>query len=113
MEFICKAILFDLDGVLVNSSAVVERHWKRWADRHHVSFEHLMEVAHGRTSAEIIRIMAPHLDAEREGRIREAQEGIDTDGLEVIPAAYKLLQSLPSHSWAVVTSGNRSWRRRR
>jgi sugar-phosphatase len=65
-----------------------------------------MEVAHGRTSAGIIRIMAPHLNAEQEGRIREAQEGIDTDGLEVYPAAHELLQSLPSHSWAVVTSGN-------
>lgn len=50
--------------------------------------------------------MAPHLDAEQEGRIREAQEGIDTDGLEAYPGARSLLQSLPPHSWAVVTSGN-------
>ncbi len=105
MEFICTAILFDLDGVLVNSSAVVERHWRRWADDHDVSFGQLMEVAHGRTSAEIIRIMAPHLNAEQEGRIREVQEGIDTDGLEVYPSARELLQSLPPRSWAVVTSG--------
>jgi mannitol-1-/sugar-/sorbitol-6-phosphatase len=107
VEFICRAILFDLDGVLINSSVVVERHWKRWAELHDVSFEHLMEVAHGRTSAGIICIVAPHLDAEQEGRIREAEEGVDTDGLEVYPAANTLLRSLPSDSWAVVTSGNR------
>ena len=107
MELVCTAILFDLDGVLVNSSAVVERHWRRWADSHEVSFERLMEIAHGRTSAGIIRIMAPDLDAEHEGRVREALEGIDTDGLEVYPGARKLLQSLPSSRWAVVTSGNR------
>lgn len=107
MEFICTAILFDLDGVLVNSSAVVERHWRRWADRHNVSFEDLAEAIHGRTSAGIIRIMAPHLNAEQEGRIREAEEGIDTDGLEVYPAANELLRSLPSYGWAIVTSGNR------
>jgi sugar-phosphatase len=105
MEFICTAILFDLDGVLVDSSAVVERHWRRWADHRGVSYEDLMEVAHGRTSAGIIRIMAPYLDAEHEGRIREALEGIDTDGLVVYEAAYKLLRSLPSYGWGVVTSG--------
>lgn len=106
-EFICAAILFDLDGVLVDSSTVVARHWERWADRHDVSFGHLTEVMHGRTSAEIIRIVAPHLNAEQEGHIREAQEGIDTDGLKVYRAARELLRSLPAHSWAVVTSGSR------
>jgi sugar-phosphatase len=106
MEFICTAILFDLDGVLVDSSTVVARHWERWAERHGVSFGHLTEVMHGRTSAEIIRIVAPHLDAQQEGRFREAEEGIDTDGLEVYRAARDLLRSLPVHSWAVVTSGN-------
>jgi mannitol-1-/sugar-/sorbitol-6-phosphatase len=107
VELVCTAILFDLDGVLVDSSVVVRRHWERWAVRHDVSLGHLTEVMHGRTSAETIRIVAPHLDAEQEGRIREAQEGIDTDGLEVYRAAHELLQSLPAHGWAVVTSGNR------
>jgi sugar-phosphatase len=106
IEFICTAILFDLDGVLVDSSTVVRRHWERWADRHNVSFEHVMQVAHGRTSAEIIRLVAPHLDAEQEGRLREAVEGVDTDGLEVFASARELLRVLPAGSWAVVTSGN-------
>ena len=106
-EFLCAAILFDLDGVLVDSSAVVARHWERWADRHDVPFGQLTEVMHGRTSAETIRMVAPHLDAEQEGRIREAEEGIDTDGLEVHRAARELLRSLPAHGWAVVTSGSR------
>jgi mannitol-1-/sugar-/sorbitol-6-phosphatase len=106
MEFICTAIIFDLDGVLVDSSAVVARHWQRWADRHGVSYADLADVMHGRTSAETIRIVAPDLDADEEGRIREAQEGIDTDGLEVYRGAGELLRSLPAQSWAVVTSGS-------
>lgn len=105
MEFICTAILFDLDGVLVDSSTVVKRHWKNWADSHGVSFDRLMDIAHGRTSAEIIRLMAPQLDAELEGRRREAVEGVDTDGLKVFDSVCDLLQSLPPDRWAVVTSG--------
>ena len=106
MELTCTAILFDLDGVLINSSTVIERHWKTWAESQGVSYDRLMEVAHGRTSAEIVRLVAPQLDAEREGRLREAEEGIDTDGLEAYDSARQLLNSLPPHSWAVVTSGN-------
>jgi mannitol-1-/sugar-/sorbitol-6-phosphatase len=107
MEFTCSAILFDLDGVLVNSSTVVERHWRRWADAHNVAFEYLTEVMHGRTSAGTISIVAPDLDAKEEGRIYEAHEGSDTDGLEVYPSANSLLHAFPSRAWAVVTSGSR------
>lgn len=107
MELICAAILFDIDGVLIDSSVVVERHWRRWAERHGVAYERMTEVMHGRTSAATIRIVAPHLDAEAEGRLREAVEGIDTDGLAVYAGAEALLRSLPAHGWGVVTSGNR------
>ena len=106
MKLLCKAILFDLDGVLINSFAVIERHWRKWAGRHQIPFERVNAVLHGRTSAEIIRLVAPHLDPEEEGRLRESEEGMDTDGLQVFEAAPRLLHSLPPDSWAVVTSGN-------
>jgi sugar-phosphatase len=81
VKLACAAILFDLDGVLVDSSVVVERHWRRWAESHQVPFDTLRQVMHGRTSAGLIRAVAPHLDAEQEGRLRETEEGIDTEGL--------------------------------
>jgi sugar-phosphatase len=105
MELMCSALLFDLDGVLVDSARVVVRHWERWASRHDIPFKHVMELAHGRTSTEIIRLLAPHLDAEQEGHLLETAEGEDTDGLEVFDAARLLLHALPPHAWAVVTSG--------
>jgi sugar-phosphatase len=105
MELMCSAILFDLDGVLVDSARVVARHWERWASRHGYSSKHVMEFAHGRTSAEVIRLLAPHLNAEQEGHLLETAEGDDTDGLEVFDAARQLLHALPPNSWAVVTSG--------
>lgn len=106
MEITCSAILFDLDGVLVDSTAVIERHWRLWAASHNIAIERVMAVSHGRTSAATVKLVAPHLDAEFEGRAREAKEGIDTDGLVAFPAARSLLTSLPVDTWAVVTSGN-------
>lgn len=106
VELLCSALLFDLDGVLVDSSVVVARHWKEWAEHHAVSYERVASIMHGRTSVETIRIVAPDLDAEYEARIHEAREGIDTDGLEVFAAADALLRSLPDRGWAVVTSGS-------
>ena len=60
----CNAILFDLDGVLVDSAACVEGHGRRWAEEHNLEVDQILEKAHGRRTAETIRRVAPHLDAE-------------------------------------------------
>ena len=68
MEFVCEAIIFDLDGVLVDSRALIERHRRRWAAEHNIPFEEIEDVYHGRSSADVIREVAPHLDAETAAR---------------------------------------------
>jgi mannitol-1-/sugar-/sorbitol-6-phosphatase len=105
--FRCAAILFDLDGVLVDSTRSVARQWALWAAEHNVPPEEAVRVAHGRRTLETIRLLAPHLDAEAETLRLERREADDTDGVGRIPGALELLQSLPSQRWAVVTSGTR------
>lgn len=107
MEFSCSAILFDLDGTLLDSAVVVERHWSMWADKHGLDVARVMEVAHGRRSIEIVRILTPHVDAEAEIAERDPIEAVDTDGLRILPGAVELLTALPRHMWAIVTSGDR------
>lgn len=102
----CVAILFDLDGVLIDSEVVVQRHWKFWAEKHGIPIEKVMEVAHGRVSTATIALIAPHLDAIEEGRLLDTGEAYDTDGLKLIRGAHELLSSLPDGHWGVVTSGN-------
>src|SRR6266850_7389359 len=51
LELRCKALLFDLDGVLVDSQAVVERTWRRWAERHRVDADAILRAAHGRRTS--------------------------------------------------------------
>lgn len=108
MKMTCEAILFDLDGVLVDSMAVVQRHWTRWADEHDIAYDELKAVAFGLTSTEVVAKLAPHLDAEAEGRRMQEAEAADTDGLVIFPAAGPLLRSLPGGRWAIATSGDRA-----
>jgi sugar-phosphatase len=105
VELQARAMLFDLDGVLVDSTANVERHWRNWANRHGLDANALIAVVHGRRAIETIREWAPHLDATAELAAMVAAETGDTTGITALPGARELLESLPSGSWAIVTSG--------
>lgn len=100
----CSAFLFDLDGVLVDSRAVVERTCRRWAARHHLDPEQILRIAHGRRTRDTVRAVAPHLDLEAEVAWLDAAELADRDGLREIPGVRRFLTSLPANRWTVVTS---------
>lgn len=106
--FECEAILFDLDGVLVDSSAVVVRTWRDWAKEKGLDAERILEVAHGRRTAEVVRLFAPDLDADVEARELERIEVEDLESVLEIEGARELLSSLPPDGWTVVTSGTRA-----
>ena len=106
-RFECGAILFDLDGVLVDSTRSVTRQWRRWAEEKGIDPEKVLAFAHGVRAVEVIARVAPHLDAEEEVKILEKHEAEDTEGVAVMPGARELVSSLPDGSWAVVTSGTR------
>jgi sugar-phosphatase len=103
--FNCSAILFDLDGVLVDSTPSVARQWALWARENNVDPEKAVEVAHGRRTIESVKILAPHLDALAETKKIESREVDDNEGVLVMPGAAVLLKSLPPERWCVVTSG--------
>lgn len=107
MKLHCHAIIFDLDGVLVDSNPIVERHWKRWAEHHRLPYDPIARTHHGRPTVEIIRQVAPHLDAEAEARAKETAEADDTDGLTAYDGAADLLAGLPTGRWGIATSGTR------
>src|SRR5277367_2148221 len=105
--FSCAAILFDLDGVLVDSTKAVDREWREWAARKGVDGDAIMAIAHGVRTLEVIRRVAPHLDAEAEAAAIENHEAHDQEGVSVMPGAAELLSSIPEGQWGVVTSGSR------
>jgi HAD superfamily hydrolase (TIGR01509 family) len=106
-EFVGSAILFDMDGTLIDSTLCVERQWRRWAQRHGLDAEKILAVAHGRRNAETIRDVAPHLATTEELARFDEEELTDSDGILAVPGAAELLAGLPEAAWAVVTSASR------
>lgn len=104
MILTCCAILFDLDGVLVDSTPAVARVWAKWARAHALSPEKVIAQAHGRRSIETIRSVAPHMNAEQEHLRVEQMEIDDKEGVTALPGAAHLLSSLPQDRFAIVTS---------
>jgi mannitol-1-/sugar-/sorbitol-6-phosphatase len=105
--FKCSAILFDLDGVLMDSTPSVSRQWSLWAKENNIDPEKAVELVHGRPTIEGVRLVAPHLDVEAEAKKIEQREIEDEEGVVVMPGAGKLLKLLPPERWGVVTSGTR------
>ena len=104
MELSCSAFLFDLDGVLVDSRAVVERTCRRWAEHHGLDPDAVLRVAHGRRTSDTVRTLAPHLDQAREVAWLDEMELTDVEGLREVAGVRKFLAALPAGAWAVVTS---------
>jgi len=109
----CQAVLFDLDGVLVDSTPAVARVWTRWALAHGVEPERAIAHAHGRRSVETVRALAPELNAEEENLKVEQMEIEDKEGVTALPGAARLLTILPQDRFAIVTSATRDLARAR
>jgi sugar-phosphatase len=103
----CRALLFDLDGVLVDSTPAVTRVWTSWALKHGFDPEAVVRMAHGRTSLSTIIELLPNGDHAAEDRDVERREIEDVNGVIPLPGALELLRTLAPHRWAVVTSGTR------
>jgi sugar-phosphatase len=107
IEIRCSALLFDLDGVLIDSTPAVARVWTRWAVEHGFDPETVVHKAHGRPSRITIRELLPHADVDLENREVERREIEDLDGVVLLPGAGQLVDSLPPDRWTIATSCTR------
>ena len=103
----CSALLFDMDGVLIDSTPAVERVWTEWAINHGFEPAEVVRAAHGRPSITTVREYLPNADHLAENREVERREIEDLEGIVALPGAMELLNALPRERWAIVTSCTR------
>jgi len=108
MTLIVSGMLFDLDGVLADSTASVFRAWTTWANRVGLEPAELLPKVHGRRAIDTIRAVRPQIDAQAELDYLIGLETTDNHDVVAIPGARELLANLPADVWAVVTSGIRA-----
>ncbi|WP_190038852.1 HAD-IA family hydrolase [Streptomyces fructofermentans] len=104
-----RALLLDMDGTLVDSHAVVERVWRRWADRHGLDGDEVMKVVHGRQGYASMAVLLPSRPMEQnhaENARMLAEETADTEGVVAVPGAEEFLASLSRVPHALVTSAD-------
>lgn len=101
-----KALLFDMDGTLVNSHSITESAWGLFAKRYNLDLMEILAVSHGRPSIETVKLFAScEMDILEEARLIDNFNLLHS-GEMPIAGARELLLNLPQNSWAVVTSAS-------
>lgn len=105
------ALLFDMDGTLVDSNAAVERAWAFWCRRYQLNLEEVLHFSHGRPTLATMdhfgARFAPGKDWSEEADEMQRMELADLGSTKAIGGARELLAQLDDSRWAVVTSAPR------
>ncbi len=103
----CKAVLFDMDGTLVDSTPAVERAWGWWAARHKIPLEAVLSFSHGRPAIATLEHFLTKRDHAEELEELARYEEEQLEGILAVPGAAEVLHGVKNHPWAIVTS---AWR---
>ncbi|MER0445383.1 HAD-IA family hydrolase [Streptomyces sp. NPDC006711] len=111
-----RAFLLDMDGTIVNSDAVVERCWRRWAERQGLDPDAALKVVHGRQGYATMALLLPDRPMEQnhaDNKVMLAEETADTDGVVPVPGAPAFLAAIAKAPHALVTSADAALARAR
>ncbi len=101
-----RGILFDMDGVLISSTASDEKSWLRWAHFHGMEKSFSLKAIHGIRNVDTLRAIRPDLDASVELERLDDFDEEEQDGIAVLPGVRRFIAALPPESWTIVSSAS-------
>ncbi|MFE7338604.1 HAD family hydrolase [Streptomyces griseus] len=104
-----SAVLFDVDGVLLDSAGAHRRVWDAWSAARGLDPEKVWELTFGRRPEDTVRDVAAQLDPAAERQVLDRLLEREMGGIQPVEGAPDLLESLSGSPWAIVTSGNRDF----
>ncbi|MFJ6069292.1 HAD family hydrolase [Streptomyces sp. NPDC093065] len=104
-----SAVLFDVDGVLLDSAAAHRRVWDAWSLSRGLDAETVWRLTFGRRPEDTVTDAAAHLDPALERRALDGLLAKERDGIPPVDGAAELLRALSGSPWAIVTSGDRAF----
>jgi mannitol-1-/sugar-/sorbitol-6-phosphatase len=104
----CAAVLFDVDGTLVDSTPLIERAAREWAAEYGIDPDEFLANAHGRPTGDRVAEFLPP-DQVRDATARlDALEAMGADGITATPGAVEILAAMNGLPYAFVTSMDRT-----
>ncbi len=103
----CRAIVFDMDGTLVDSTHIVESAWAWWTKRYRIPLETVLSFSHGRPTIATMEQFRPGRNHTEDLGEMARYEETQLEGIRAVPGAADVLRALHDHPWAIVTS---AWR---
>ncbi|MFE6729663.1 HAD-IA family hydrolase [Streptomyces californicus] len=104
-----SAVLFDVDGVLLDSAGAHRKVWDAWSALHRLDPETVWGMTFGRRPEDTVQDVAAHLDPAAERKTLDRLLAREMGGVRPVEGAGELLGALSGRPWAIVTSGAREF----
>ncbi|KAI7887577.1 HAD-like domain-containing protein [Mucor mucedo] len=108
-----KGFIYDLDGTLIDTIPLVERHWHQFALEHGLDGNKILETSHGVRTIETMARWTPDKATAEHADMFEKKLAEESEGVSILPGVSALLQKTPIHKWGICTGGNQYMARKR
>ncbi|KAI9313577.1 HAD-superfamily hydrolase subfamily IA, variant 3 [Dichotomocladium elegans] len=102
-----RAFAFDLDGTLIDTTPLVEKHWRNFAMEHNLDPEKILATSHGRRTIETLSQWTPDNATQQAAEAFERKLAEQSEGVSILPGVQSLLDEISSQKWGICTAGNK------